>query len=218
MTDADTKTRILDAAERLFADKGFATTSLRDITSEAKVNLAGINYHFKSKDNLIYAVFARCIIPINQERLRLLGEIETKAGEKILPLENVIRALVAPIFMITKTPQWQSGVLLRLFARLHTESGEKMWSMFKELFGEVMKRFIGAFKRALPELEPVEFFWRIHFTIGVMVHSVDTSKIQMISGGACNPADVKGIIERMVNFTMAGLKAPVAQKKAGGKQ
>lgn len=88
-----------------------------------------------------------------------------------------------------------------------------MWDIFKELFGEVMKRFPAAFKRALPELEPIEFFWRIHFMIGVMVHSMDTSKIQMISGGVCDPNDIEGIIERMVNFSVAGLKAPVPKKK-----
>lgn len=46
---SDTKTRILDAAEKLFAERGFSETSLRLITSKAEVNLASVNYHFGSK-------------------------------------------------------------------------------------------------------------------------------------------------------------------------
>lgn len=49
MAQSDTVTRILDTAEVLFAERGFAETSLRNITSKARVNLAAVNYHFGSK-------------------------------------------------------------------------------------------------------------------------------------------------------------------------
>ena len=58
----ETKERILDAAERLFADEGFAATSLRQITAEAGVNLAAVNYHFGSKESLLTAVFERRVV------------------------------------------------------------------------------------------------------------------------------------------------------------
>lgn len=65
MAQSDTVDRILDAAEELFADRGFAETSLRMITSRAKVNLAAVNYHFGSKKSLIQAVFARFLTPFS---------------------------------------------------------------------------------------------------------------------------------------------------------
>src|SRR5512143_118352 len=96
-TKAETKDRILDAAERLFAEHGFDATSLRMITAEAGVNLAAVNYHFRSKDALIEAVFSRCIRPLNRERLRLLAAVEEASGGAPPRLEDVIRAFVTPV-------------------------------------------------------------------------------------------------------------------------
>src|SRR5271166_1373914 len=89
---ADTKTRILDTAEKLFGDKGFESTSLRDITAEAHVNLAAVNYHFQTKDSLIDAVIQRKIEPVNQRRLAMLD-----AAGPNPTVEQVVEAFVAPV-------------------------------------------------------------------------------------------------------------------------
>src|SRR5215208_2869630 len=78
-TSADTKTRILDAAESLFMEHGFEATSLRQLTSAAAVNLAAVNYHFGSKEELFQAVLTRRLDPMNQERFALLDELERAA-------------------------------------------------------------------------------------------------------------------------------------------
>ena len=75
----DTKERILNAAEALFAEHGFTHTSTRRITRTANVNLAAVNYHFGSKDQLIKAVFNRRIKPVNGERLRRLSAWKSRA-------------------------------------------------------------------------------------------------------------------------------------------
>ena len=72
-----TQKRILDTAERLFAKEGFEQTSLRQITQEADVNLASVNYHFGSKKALIQAVVARYMdvfMPALDEELRGLDD------------------------------------------------------------------------------------------------------------------------------------------------
>ena len=71
-TSADTKTRILDAAEGLFMEHGFEATSLRSLTSSAGVNLAAVNYHFGSKEELFQAVRTRRLDPMNKVRIELL--------------------------------------------------------------------------------------------------------------------------------------------------
>ena len=96
----DTKTRILDAAEKLFGEKGFDGTSLRDITTEADVNLAAVNYHFQSKDALVRAVIARRVVPVNQRRLELLDACEQAAGAGPLPIEAVLDAFIRPVLEI----------------------------------------------------------------------------------------------------------------------
>src|SRR5215470_13225201 len=88
----DTKSKILDAAEKLFGIKGFEATSLRDITAEAQVNLAAVNYHFQSKDSLIDAVIARRIEPVNRRRLEMLEA----AGPKPT-VEQILTAFLTPV-------------------------------------------------------------------------------------------------------------------------
>ena len=57
--EAATKNQVFNAAERLFALHGFQNVSVRDITAEAGVNLASVNYHFGSKDALLFEIFRR---------------------------------------------------------------------------------------------------------------------------------------------------------------
>src|SRR5579859_4078456 len=93
-----TKDRILDAAERLFAHKGIEATSLRTITAEAGVNLAAVNYHFQSKEALMHAVIARRLDPINQRRLAMLDAYEAEAAGAPVPLNQLLEAMLRPIF------------------------------------------------------------------------------------------------------------------------
>ena len=72
--EAATKAAVFAAAERLFALHGFQNVSVRDITAEAKVNLASVNYHFGSKDALLFEIFRRRTAELNRERARMLHE------------------------------------------------------------------------------------------------------------------------------------------------
>ena len=63
-----TKDKILDAAEKLFGMNGFDATSLRDITAEAQVNLAAVNYHFQTKDSLMLEDGQKLMIDFNMQR------------------------------------------------------------------------------------------------------------------------------------------------------
>lgn len=80
MAQSDTVDRILDAAEELFAERGFAETSLRMITSKAGVNLAAVNYHFGSKNALIQSVFARFLTPFSATLEAEFDELEARPG------------------------------------------------------------------------------------------------------------------------------------------
>src|SRR5437660_3119973 len=95
-TSADTKTRILDAAERLFMEHGFEATSLRQLTSAAGVNLAAVNYHFGSKEDLFQAVLTRRLDAMNQERIDLLDRVEREAAGEPPQVEKVIFAMLVP--------------------------------------------------------------------------------------------------------------------------
>src|SRR5438874_13218778 len=82
-TPCDTRSRILDVAEELFGEQGLDRVSIRDITRTARVNLAAINYHFGSKEELIAAVFERRVVPVNEARLAALDRVEKSAGKRV---------------------------------------------------------------------------------------------------------------------------------------
>src|SRR6185295_10355812 len=92
----DTRSRILDVAEELFGERGIDRVSIRDITRKAKANLAAINYHFGSKEDLIAAVFERRIVPLNQARLCALDLVEKTAAARGPKLESILGAFIRP--------------------------------------------------------------------------------------------------------------------------
>lgn len=207
-----TRKAILDAAERLFAEKGFEGASVRRITSDAGVNIAAANYHFGSKEDLLRAALARRIGPVNEERLRLLATIETKTGKQSPKVEKVLEALVAPALRLSRDKRRGGRVFMKLLGRIFADPGDKLQALFLEQFEDIGKRFMPAFHRALPDLPPVELMWRMHFVIGVMAHTMaDTQKLKHISQGACDPNDTEGIVDRMVTFLAAGMQAPFSK-------
>ena len=76
--EADTRSRILDAAESLFVEHGLEATSMRMITTNASANIAAAHYHFGSKESLIEAVFRRGLARLNEMRLRELDRLEQR--------------------------------------------------------------------------------------------------------------------------------------------
>ena len=204
----DTKEIILDTAERLLAEHGIDAVSLRTIISEAGVNLAAVHYHYGSKDQLVKEVFGRRIRPVNQQRLLLLDECEARAGDGPLPIEEVLHALFAPAIRLSHDKE-RGHVFMRLCGRFWAEVSGKMQAEFDELFREILQRFLKAFHRALPHLSPKEVFWRVHFAVGGMVHTmVDSDRLARMSGGLCRPSDVEETIKQMVSYTAAGFGAP----------
>jgi AcrR family transcriptional regulator len=207
---SSTKERILDAAETLFAEHGFEATSLRMITGTAGVNLAAVNYHFHSKDALVEAVFSRRVGPMNQERLRMLEICEKAAGDGPPPLEGVICAFLEPPLRARADPSGHGANVGRIFGRLYSDPSENARRSFFSLMRPIIGPFIAAFRRTLPEMPLTELLWRLHFTVGMMAHTLaGTYYLQAMSGGLCDPSDAEGIIERMVAFAAAGIRAPL---------
>ena len=92
----DTKQRILDAAAELFAEDGFAATSLRHIISKAGVNLAAIHYHFGTKQDLLDRIILQKISPLNDRRMELLDQFEAEAAPEPPSVEKIMEAFLAP--------------------------------------------------------------------------------------------------------------------------
>ncbi len=207
----DTKVRILDAAERIFADRGFDATSLRMITTEANVNLAAVNYHFQSKEALLHAVYARRAGPVNARRLELLNTYE--GAEDELQVESILDAFVRPMVDDAEACVFIPRLMIRL---LYLDAKETSRSVFQAQFQPVVQRFHEAFRRALPHLSEKELFMRIQFFLGALANAMAASRnLYALSREelAQTPLDtMRGLIQ----FAAAGMKAPALEETPCG--
>lgn len=157
-----TKEKLLDAAERLIGDQGYASTSLRQIISEAGVNLASVHYHFGSKEELLDEVIARHAGPVNVRRGELLAQAEREAAPDVPQVEQVLDAFLRPIFEVAeRRPEF-----VRVMGRMHGE-GLMPMVLFKH-FQEIVIRFRAAMLRALPHLTEEELRWRLELMFGAL--------------------------------------------------
>jgi AcrR family transcriptional regulator len=194
----DTKTKILDIAEKLFGQNGFEATSLRDITTGADVNLAAVNYHFQSKDSLIDAVIARRIEPVNRRRLEML-----EAAGPSPTVEQVVEAFARPVIETDATP------IIPLMGRVLSTHDQFIVRVFKKHLVVVAQTFDAALAKALPHLSAAERKWRLHFMAGAMAHVLSWGHLlPETSDGICDPSDRRAVTERLVRFVAAGFRAP----------
>lgn len=197
----DTKSKILDAAEKLFGMNGFDATSLRDITAAADVNLAAINYHFHTKDSLIDAIVARRIEPVNKKRLELL-----EAAGPNPTVEQILTAFMGPAMQV------KVEALVPLIGRILSNPEVFVERVFHKHLAPVSQRFVEALSKALPDLPPSEILWRLHFSVGVMTHTMLWGRIYpKITNGVCDISDREALVDRTVRFVAAGFRAPACK-------
>ncbi len=211
-----TRERILDAAERLFAEHGFAATSHRQITAEAGVNLAAVNYHFGSKEELFLEVVRRRLEPVNRRRLEMLEEAERRSG--VARIEDIARAFAEPV-LEAREESGRASVLPKLMARVVGEPGGWAEKLLPLVFASVAARFLSSLERAMPGVKREDLLWGLVFSAGVLGHYMLLGDLIRRVAGAAPGADHEfRTTERMVDFITAGLKglrrAPSAKKAA----
>lgn len=204
----DTKTRILDAAESLFAEHGFSDTSLRLITTRANVNLASVNYHFGSKKELIQAVIARYLelfMPLLNDKLTELCEQKDEPT-----LSDVFNSFVEPLLALEKQSKNGTVTFMQLLGRSYTdEQGHLRWFTTTH-YGDVLSNITKALRKANPALTSEELFWRLHFTLGTAVFTMVSSDALMdIAKSDFNQSvDVEGLIRKVIPYLASGMSSP----------
>ncbi len=210
---ADTRTALLDAAERLFAERGIAGASMRAITHAAGANLAAVHYHFGSKEGLVRAVFGRRLEPLNRERVARLEALAGTGHEGAV--EEIVEAFVGPALrMIGREPGGRA--FAQLLARAVLEPGPGSRELVLEHFQEVIERFTAALEGALPDLAREEILWRFHFMIGSLSFTAGLGFLVQRWAGAPAPRDPESVVARLVAFVAGGMSsAPAAIGGAG---
>ena len=196
----DTRERILQTAEHLFAEQGYAPTSLRQIIGKAEVNLAAVHYHFGSKEELLDALVDRKAEPVNRERIVRLDRLEAEAAGKPLAVEAIMDAFLAP----TAEAAEGNPLFVRVMGRIHSEG--LMPGIIHKHFQPTAERFLAALRRALPQLPESEFLWRAHFMMGAMAHTMCVTPVFPTGN-----EDFDGRMRMLTAFVSAGFCAPASK-------
>ena len=198
-----TKDRILHAAEELFAQQGFASTSLRQVTSRADVNIAAVNYHFGSKDNLVNEVFRRRMDDMSVERLKALKQaVQAHPGE----LEPVLAAFVEPALAMAQD-RHGGGAFIRVIARAYAESNDSLRKFLSDQHGHVLRDFAKAIDGCVPGLGKEELYRRLDFLSGALTYAMADFGLIKRPAGVSEATHRERAAKALIRFAAAGFKA-----------
>jgi len=206
----DTKTRILDAAEKLFAQKGFKDTSIHRLAREARVNQAAINYHFGSKGALVEQVIERRLSVIGQRRMQNLQSIKDAADRRRgrPDCHELLQAYIEPAFALTETTQGKRYFLV-IVGRALAEPDDVIRNIFIRQFEPAFLLLAELMQNALPDLSGAVLHWRLHFAIGALAHGMRLCGSQWPDGAFMPHArDAETVVALLVQFLASGMAAP----------
>jgi AcrR family transcriptional regulator len=203
---AATKAAVFNAAERLFALHGFQNVSVRDITAEAGVNLASVNYHFGSKDALLFEIFRKRTSELNRERARMLHEANARHDGKP-PVREILEAYFAPPLRWA-APDNDRRISVQFIIRARSEGTEEMREVLRNDVSH-LARFADALMAARPDLPKEDVYWRLHFVLGIVHNNrfAEFDRLHVLSGGLTREGDVDALLRRMLDFAEAGFTA-----------
>ena len=206
MPTDQTRSAILAAAERLYADRGFGDVTLRDIVAEANVNLAAVNYHFGSKDELIAELFVTRSLATNRERLNELKAAEEKGGGRA-SIEAILHALVGPTLRGCLGPDREGSTAARFMIRASIESVPPI-RRIKNREIDHLRKFVGAMRRALPDRSDIDIYWGLNFALAMAHHTIrESERLTKLSEGQCDLDDVEDVVARVVSVATMALTA-----------
>jgi AcrR family transcriptional regulator len=206
---ADTRTQILDAAEQLFAERGFSGTSVRAITDLAGANLAAVGYHFGSKAELLAAVARRVVEPIVAAQSAALDLLLARTTDPTVT--ELVEAFTLPL--LDQMPAGDAGGARtsRLIVTIIVDPAEEMRNWTSSAEDSVRDRYLAAFGRALPGLSPEELLFRMRGILSVT--AVDRVQIYNQRPEASPSLAADEARRWSITFLAAAISAPPTAKQ-----
>ncbi len=202
-----TRERILDAAESLFAKRGFDGVTVRQIMGEAGADVALAYYHFKSKRDLFDAVLLRRVGTLNDLRLAALEQVEQRHADDQPSVEEIIAAFTEPLLQILEDDPDEWRDYMALIAQINN-SPEWGGELMTRYFDPLVSRFLDALRKALPDCDEEDLFWSYHFLSGALTLTfAETGRLDNLSDGLCQSSDMEAAKARMARFIAAGFLA-----------
>lgn len=215
MTQVDTASKILDAAQILFAERGFSETSLRAITTKAEVNLAAVNYHFGSKKKLIQAVFARFLTPMTENLGEALDKTQGQHQNIGLQVDELLVLIARVMIVESRGDSKRLTMMMRLAGLAYTQGQGHLRKFLQIQYQEPFRRLMRITAQATPSLSPIERFWRFHFMLGSLVFtmaSIENLQAIAASDFSENSSEMD-IINQLLPFLSGGIQAGISNTK-----
>ena len=214
-----TREKILNVAEGLFAEKGFESVSVREIIKEAEVNISAVNYHFGSKDDLIFEVVKRRIDVVNDRRLKDLEKLKAEYLANPVPLRKILEAFICPVFAFGKEDKKQGSKFMQLMGRVTSNTNSRLKDRVYSLFGDVIKSFIPEIVRSCPDVPAKVIAHRFYFAVGSMAHTLMNQKVpaelaSRLKAGdesvsQSEDLDLDSLEKELIDFLIGGINASV---------
>lgn len=206
---SDTKQRIFDAAEYLFAQDGYRGTSLRAITGRAGVNLAAVNYHFGSKEVLLEEVIKRRLLPLNDIRRKRLEEVrETARKKRRKPdIKSVLAAFIEPTLLF-KESNPDAEHFFSFIGRSMSDPDDTVRNVFIGLIKPLFELLFETACDALPGRPRDLVFWRLHYSIGALFHTMHVcGHMKDEFKNMKTDINAQSLIDTIIPYVTAGMKA-----------
>ncbi len=209
----DTQEQILDVAECLLAENGYAGTTLRNVVSRANVNLAAVHYHFGSKEDLLKAVLARISGPVVSGQLAALEALmanESTDGAlctgKRLSVEAILRAYLEPALICATSCRDAHPLRGQFIGRSRTEP-EPMQSIAAEQFRPSTEKFLDALQRALPDQSRSQLTWKLDLVVACLIRSLFKAGQPGALLSASTPGGFEQALAKLIAFLTPGLES-----------
>jgi AcrR family transcriptional regulator len=151
-----TPDRLLDAAEVVFGEQGYAGMSIRAVAQLSECNVAAVNYHFGSKQNLVTEMLRRRIRPLNRKRLEWLRKARADYGAELIPLEEIIRILIQPLAEAILHADSVDRRFMAIISRSLTDPSPFIQKVHGQFFDELKKEFSMEINRHFPDIDAEE--------------------------------------------------------------
>ena len=206
------RSSILDAAEKAFADAGFEGASLRQIVKDARANLATIYYHFGSKEGLMEAVLRRRFAPVHEEHFQELCQLQREFDKKPVPLEKILEAMLLPPLRLA-TAAGKGETIMRLIGRGVVDPNRRTQELLRRLHRDVRQAYLDAVQQSAPHLSKADLWWRFEFVWGAFIFILcNPSRIKEMTAGVCNPNHIDALLAQLIVAFSASFRAPAISK------
>ncbi len=210
----DARGRLIDAAIALFAEKGYEGTSVRDLATEAGVNVAAVSYHFGSKDALYQEALRACLAPCGEMQARMQAHLDAaKRNRSRKAAEEALRGCIQDFLEVLVSPAARHS---HLVMREQSEGKPRFEPVIREFFqpvGSILQQVILMLAPGLPQMT---VFTTISGIIGQCLHVYKARLSYRVLAGvdSHSPEYIEMVSKHIAHLTALGLRGLEREKGA----